>query len=106
MPKSVQHKVYADVYMDGHCCVDQYRAVRMLVDMSHALLQTHTFSCRAYADMVGEETAAKYQTPLFLVASASAEVIADIALCPWEAVKVWLTSLKCKCRSSEHLSYE
>lgn len=36
--------------------------------------------------------AAKYQTPIFLIGSASAEVIADIALCPWEAVKVraWL----------------
>ena len=38
--------------------------------------------------MAGEETAAKFQTPIFLVASASAEVIADVALCPWEAVKV------------------
>jgi Mitochondrial carrier protein len=44
--------------------------------------------CRLYADMAGAEMAAKYQTPIFLVASASAEVIADVALCPWEAVKV------------------
>lgn len=43
---------------------------------------------RAYADAAGAETAAKYQTPIFLAASASAEVIADVALCPWEAVKV------------------
>eukprot|EP01025_Chloroclados_australasicus_P001046 TRINITY_DN10324_c0_g1_i1.p2 TRINITY_DN10324_c0_g1~~TRINITY_DN10324_c0_g1_i1.p2 ORF type:complete len:376 (-),score=46.49 TRINITY_DN10324_c0_g1_i1:255-1298(-) len=43
---------------------------------------------KTYADMAGAEAALKYQTPLFLVASASAEVIADVALCPWEAVKV------------------
>lgn len=30
----------------------------------------------------------KYQTLLYAAASASAEVVADIALCPWEAVKV------------------
>ena len=40
--------------------------------------------------MAGAETAAKYQTPLFLAASASAEFIADIGLCPLEAVKVAL----------------
>jgi solute carrier family 25 (mitochondrial phosphate transporter), member 3 len=44
--------------------------------------------CRLFADMAGPETAMKYQTPIFLAASASAEVIADVALCPWEAVKV------------------
>jgi solute carrier family 25 (mitochondrial phosphate transporter), member 3 len=38
--------------------------------------------------MAGPETAKQYQTPIFLVASASAEIIADVALCPWEAVKV------------------
>ena len=30
----------------------------------------------------------KYKTSLYLTASASAEFIADIALCPFEAVKV------------------
>lgn len=44
--------------------------------------------CRTYADIAGPDMAVKYQTPIFLVASASAEFIADIALCPWEAVKV------------------
>ncbi len=43
---------------------------------------------RTYAVAAGEETAAKYQTLLFLAASASAEVIADVFLCPFEAVKV------------------
>ncbi|KAL3145902.1 Mitochondrial phosphate carrier protein 3, mitochondrial [Trebouxia sp. C0009 RCD-2024] len=42
----------------------------------------------SYADLAGAETAARYQTPLFLAASASAEFIADVGLCPLEAVKV------------------
>ena len=41
-----------------------------------------------YATLAGEENAAKYKTALFLSASASAEVIADLGLCPFEAVKV------------------
>lgn len=41
-----------------------------------------------YAQLVGEETAHKYKTTLYLSASASAEFFADILLCPWEAVKV------------------
>jgi hypothetical protein len=41
-----------------------------------------------YAEMAGAKTAANYQTPLFLAASASAEFLADIGLCPLEAVKV------------------
>lgn len=43
--------------------------------------------------MAGAETAAKYQTPLFLAASASAEFIADVGLCPLEAVKVQVCAL-------------
>ncbi|KAK9369556.1 mitochondrial carrier domain-containing protein [Lipomyces kononenkoae] len=43
---------------------------------------------KKYADIVGEETAHKYRTTLYLLASASAEVIADVFLCPWEAIKV------------------
>lgn len=38
--------------------------------------------------MVGPENAAHYKTSIYLVASASAEFFADIALCPFEAVKV------------------
>ena len=41
-----------------------------------------------YATLAGEEAAAKYKTLLFLSASASAELIADVGLCPFEAVKV------------------
>eukprot|EP00741_Cyanophora_paradoxa_P005128 tig00000863_g4970.t1 len=43
---------------------------------------------KLYADAVGEENAHAYRTYLYLAASASAEVIADAALCPMEAVKV------------------
>lgn len=41
-----------------------------------------------YKGIVGKENAAKYQTVGFLVSSACAEFIADILLCPWEALKV------------------
>jgi len=41
-----------------------------------------------YKAAVGKENAAKYQTVGFAVSSACAEFIADIALCPFEAVKV------------------
>ncbi|RYG43290.1 MC/SLC25 family protein, partial [archaeon] len=41
-----------------------------------------------YASLVGEEAAVANRTLLYLAASASAEVIADAALCPFEAVKV------------------
>lgn len=43
---------------------------------------------RNYSVMVGPENASKYKTGLYLAASASAEFLADIALCPFEAVKV------------------
>ena len=43
---------------------------------------------KTYSDMAGPETAAKYQTLIFLAGSASAEFFADIGLCPFEAVKV------------------
>ncbi|KAK7228588.1 hypothetical protein V2G26_000758 [Clonostachys chloroleuca] len=43
---------------------------------------------KTYSDAVGPEAAVKYRTGLYLAASASAEFLADIALCPFEAVKV------------------
>ncbi|KAK7419318.1 Cu/Pi carrier [Neonectria magnoliae] len=43
---------------------------------------------KTYSDMAGPEAAHKYKTGLYLAASASAEVLADLALCPFEAVKV------------------
>jgi len=41
-----------------------------------------------YGNMMGEENAYIYRTQLYLIASASAEFFADIALAPMEAVKV------------------
>lgn len=43
---------------------------------------------KKYADIAGPEFAHKNKTLLYLSASASAEFLADIALCPFEAVKV------------------
>lgn len=43
---------------------------------------------KTYADFVGPEYAAKYKTGVFLAASASAEFLADLALCPFETIKV------------------
>ena len=43
---------------------------------------------KTFADIAGPDVAHNYRTVLYLSASASAEVIADVALCPMEAVKV------------------
>ena len=43
---------------------------------------------KTYSDMAGEENAKKYKTYIYLAGSASAEFLADIGLCPFEAVKV------------------
>ncbi|KAI1390082.1 mitochondrial phosphate carrier protein [Hypoxylon trugodes] len=43
---------------------------------------------KKYSDLAGPENAYKYKTVLYLTASASAEFLADIALCPLEAIKV------------------
>ena len=43
---------------------------------------------KTYSDLAGPETAQRYRTVLYLAASASAETLADLALCPFEAVKV------------------
>ncbi|PFH58787.1 hypothetical protein XA68_13203 [Ophiocordyceps unilateralis] len=43
---------------------------------------------KTYSDMAGPDAAARYKTGLYLAASASAEFLADVALCPFEAVKV------------------
>lgn len=47
-----------------------------------------------YKGIVGEETAAKYRRVGWSVASGSAEVIADVLLCPWEALKVRIQTSK------------
>uniref|UniRef100_A0A7N0TQF3 Uncharacterized protein n=1 Tax=Kalanchoe fedtschenkoi TaxID=63787 RepID=A0A7N0TQF3_KALFE len=43
---------------------------------------------KLFSDVAGLETATKYKALIYLAGSASAEMIADIALCPMEAVKV------------------
>lgn len=43
---------------------------------------------KTYSDLAGPENAKKYKTLIYLAGSASAEVIADVGLCPFEAVKV------------------
>lgn len=42
----------------------------------------------AYGNLMGEELMGRSKAPVWLAASASAEVFADIALCPMEMVKV------------------
>lgn len=48
----------------------------------------YEFFKKFYGDLVGAERAHQWKTSLYLVASASAELIADVALCPFESVKV------------------
>ena len=48
----------------------------------------YEFFKKFYGDLVGDDLAHRYKTSLYLTASASAEFIADVALCPFEAVKV------------------
>jgi len=48
----------------------------------------YEFFKKSYSDMAGEENAYRYKTWIYLAGSASAEFLADIGLCPFEAVKV------------------
>jgi solute carrier family 25 phosphate transporter 3 len=48
----------------------------------------YEFFKKFYSDLAGANNARKYKTGIYLAGSASAEFIADIALCPLEAVKV------------------
>ncbi|EEQ88499.1 hypothetical protein RJZ56_000250 [Blastomyces dermatitidis] len=48
----------------------------------------YEFFKKFYSDLLGEEKAIRWRTSVYLTASASAEFIADVALCPFEAVKV------------------
>lgn len=43
-------------------------------------------------NVLGEDTASKYKTSVYLAASAAAEVIATTALCPWEAIRIRMVS--------------
>ena len=48
----------------------------------------YEFFKKTYSDMAGPKNAMKYKILIYPAGPASAEVIADIALCPCEAVKV------------------
>ena len=48
----------------------------------------YEFFKKFYSDLVGVDKAQEWKTSLYLVASASDELIADVALCPFESVKV------------------
>ncbi|WVZ56347.1 hypothetical protein U9M48_006895 [Paspalum notatum var. saurae] len=48
----------------------------------------YEFFKKCYSDIAGPENAEKLRTLIYLAASASAEVIADVALCPMEAIKI------------------
>ncbi len=48
----------------------------------------YEFFKEQYAKAVGPDLAHNYRTTLYLAASATAEFLADIALCPFEAIKV------------------
>jgi solute carrier family 25 (mitochondrial phosphate transporter), member 3 len=48
----------------------------------------YEFFKKFYSDLLGEDLAHRYKTWIYLAGSASAEFIADIGLCPFEAVKV------------------
>ncbi|XP_058075759.1 mitochondrial phosphate carrier protein 3, mitochondrial-like [Magnolia sinica] len=48
----------------------------------------YEFFKKYYSDIAGSRYAAKYKTLIYLVRSAFAKVIADVPLCPMEAVKV------------------
>ncbi|EEB05533.2 inorganic phosphate transporter [Schizosaccharomyces japonicus yFS275] len=47
-----------------------------------------------YSKMLGEEKAHNYRTAVYAGASASAEFLADIFLCPMEAIKAWSKIVK------------
>ena len=63
----------------------------------HIHIYIHIYLCMHYF----QENSYLWRTSLYLAASASAEFIADVALCPMEAVKVriqtqpgWCTTLR------------
>jgi len=47
---------------------------------------------KTYSELLSPETAVKYRAPIWLAASASAETIADLALCPMEATRIRLVA--------------
>ena len=48
----------------------------------------YEFFKKYYSDIAGPKYTAKYKTFIYLAGSSSAEFVADVTLCPFEAVKV------------------
>lgn len=48
----------------------------------------YEFFKKSYSDLLGPQYSQDYKTGVYLAASASAEFLADIALCPFETIKV------------------
>jgi len=48
----------------------------------------YEFFKHEFSEAIGHDNAYKYRDVVYLFASASAEIIADVALCPFEAIKV------------------
>ena len=60
----------------------------MLRQHASSNLPIHEFFPKCFSDIASSESIAKYKTLIYFTGSASAEVIADVALCPMEAFKV------------------
>ncbi|EFJ11197.1 hypothetical protein SELMODRAFT_158911 [Selaginella moellendorffii] len=50
----------------------------------------YEFFKHRYCDAAGPENSATYRTPIYFAASACAQMIADVVLCPFESIKVRL----------------
>lgn len=52
----------------------------------------YEFFKRRITDLVGHEMASRNRNAIYLTASASAEALGDVLLCPFEAIRIWLVS--------------
>mmetsp|Transcript_25127 Transcript_25127/g.55099 ORF Transcript_25127/g.55099 Transcript_25127/m.55099 type:complete len:351 (-) Transcript_25127:403-1455(-) len=49
-----------------------------------------------FAQALGEERAAEHKTLVYAVAAGSAEAVADVAMCPWEMLKIQVQTAGCE----------
>lgn len=91
--------------LSGFSIIKQTEGTRALIKGWHPtcigyhLQGMFKFGCNeifkdTYANLVGEDNAIKYRALIWAAASASAEAIADVALCPFEMVKVKIQTSK------------
>jgi solute carrier family 25 phosphate transporter 3 len=66
----------------------------------------YEFFKHKYTELAGFEFAQNNRTALYLAASASAEVIADVALCPMEALKVRMQTSATPFASSSYAGFQ